>query len=399
MKLSRRDWLHYVGMTTGLSLCGQYALAQGEAIPTTNNTEPPSAPARDPLLDDVERAIAVTTLRKLRVGEHTPWQVVHGILALRQDMMMVQKDGSEISGIEWISSGTPWQGESIFEVTKYGGRGHPFSRKYHFEGHPTQFIGYMCEADLPLDFEIKTGTKPITIADIINDAKMQITEGPEVTWTLWALSHYLDSDQEWTNARGEPWNLERMVRIEYQQSVLRSACGGTHGLYALAYSRNKRLAQGKKLTGWWQWADHKVQQYIHEARALQNRDGSFSSAYFAGPGYAADFTKRIPSSGHTLEYLMCALPEKDLKQDWVRSAVASVAKDLIDNRKTPCDCAPLFHALHALKMYNFRVNPNAKTYSDRPPIQVVREKTSSVAPAPPEPAEISAQPESNTTRQ
>jgi hypothetical protein len=391
MSLSRRDWMKSVGTATCMSMLGGFAMGQDTTAPAPIPEGITPAGSTDPLFDKVDQAIAITARRQLIVGIHSPWQVVHGVLALRQDMMMKKPGGGEISGIEWMASGALWKGDTIFKVTPYGGQGHPFSNKYDFEGHPTQFLGYMCEADMPLGYEFQAGPKKITVQDIINDAKMTISEGPEVTWTLWALSHYLDSDATWMNAKGEPWSIERMVQIEHQQSVLNSACGGTHGLYALAYSRNKRLAQKRPLTGWWVYADMKVKRYIQEAKALQNRDGSFSSAYFRGPETNSDFTKRIPANGHTLEFLMCALPENELKQSWVRRAVESVAQDLIDNRKTPCDCGPLFHALHALKMFNYRANPQVKNYSDRPPVQVVKEgekAATSIAPAPPVPEDV-----------
>lgn len=393
MKLSRREWIRSVGMVAGLSLMSGWAIGQEPAAVPPPADEAPAGDI-DPLLEKVQQAIAITTRRQLIVGQHSPWQVVHGVLALRHEMMMKKPEGGEISGIDWMASGALWKGDTIFKVTPYGGQGHPFSAKWDFEGHPTQFLGYMCEADMPLDFQFQAGPKTITVQDIVNDAKMQISEGPEVTWTLWALAHYLKSNEEWTNAKGEPWSIERMVRIEYQQSVLNSACGGTHGLYALAYSRNKRLAEKLPLTGYWIYADMKVKRYIEEAKALQNQDGSFSAAYFRGREYNPDFVKRIPANGHMLEFLMCALPENDLKQPWVRRGVESVAQDLIDNRRTPCDCGPLFHALHALKMYNFRANPNAKAYSEIEPRSIVKDTEKSattIAPEPPK-TEVSAEP-------
>ena len=214
MSLSRRDWIRTVGSATCLSLLGGIAMGQDATAPAPapEGKAPVNA---DPLFDKVDQAIAITTRRQLIVGIHSPWQVVHGILALRQDMMMKVPGGGEISGIDWMASGALWKGEALFNVTPYGGQGHPFSSKYDFEGHPTQFLGYMCEADMPLEFQFQAGRKKITVQDIINDAKMTISEGPEVTWTLWALSHYLESDATWMNARGEPWSIERMVRIEH----------------------------------------------------------------------------------------------------------------------------------------------------------------------------------------
>jgi len=342
-------------------------------LPTTAHTQPvASAPAdaqRDELLELVNKAIDVTKRRQLTAGVHTPWQIVHGILAMRHDFILKTPEGGEISAIDWMASGVLHDGLPLFEVTPYGGRGHPFTKPYAFEGHPTQFMGYMSMSDLPLDFVFKAGKDgkdKVTVADIINDAKMQVKEGPEITWTLWALTHYLPPDAQWLNAAGEPWSIERMVQIQIRESVLTSACGGTHGLFALSYARNKYIATRKPLRGVWLEADQKIQRYITEARALQNSDGSFSAAYFRGAQHSTDFATRLPANGHILEWLMIALEERRLSEPWVRKGVASVAQDLIDNRKTPADCGPLYHALHALNLYNYRVNPAAGDFGRRP---------------------------------
>lgn len=384
MKLSRRDWIRNVGTVAGMSLLAGFAVGEElpEPAPIPNGIL--KMPGGDALMNKVDQAIAVTSRRKLEVGVHSPWQVVHGVLALRQDMMMVKPDGTEISGIEWMASGALWKGDTIFKVTEYGGQGHPFSSKWDFEGHPTQFLGYMCEARLPLDFEFQAGPKKVTVRDVINDAKMTVKEGPEITWTLWALSHYLDTNDEWVNARNEQWSIERMLRIEHQDSVLNSACGGTHGLYALAYARNKHIVNGNRLTGTWLLADNKIRRYITEAERLQSRDGSFSAAYFRGPEQAREFTKRLPANGHVLEFLMRSVPDEDLSKAWIRRGVESVATDLIDNRRTPCDCGPLFHALHALKLYKQRVAGG--DYCERPMIQVVKQGAQSATEAPAAPS-------------
>lgn len=396
MKLSRRDWMQQAGTIAGVSLFA--GLAVGEDLPTPALAPKPIQPAPgDALMDKVDQAIAVTKRRQLVVGEHSPWQVVHGVLALRQDMMMRKPDGTEISGIDWMASGALWRGDPIFMATPYGGQGHPFrstNDKYHFEGHPTQFLGYMCEARLPLEFEFQAGPKKITVRDLINDAKMQIKEGPEVTWTLWALSHYLNTNEEWINARNEQWSIERMLKIELQDSVLNSACGGTHGLYALAYARNKHLVNGNKLNGVWLQADYKINRYIAEAERLQSRDGSFSAAYFKGPEQSRDFHTRLPANGHVLEFLMRSVPDEYLSKPWIRRGVESVATDLVDNRRVKCDCGPMFHALHALKLYKQRVLGG--DYCERPMIQVVKgvPPVTVVAPAPPAPTDtVTAAPE------
>lgn len=322
----------------------------------------------DPLMELVNTAIMETSKRRLTAGVHTPWQIVHGILALRWEMNLVLGKGQdEINAIEWMASGPSFDGLPLWEATPFGGRGHPFTRPYAFEGHPTQFMGYMTMADIPLDYKFKTGTREITIRDIINDAKMQVREGPEITWTLWAVSHYEDPETEWINSAGEPWSIERMVRIQVNESVNSGACGGTHGLFALSYARNMYFSTRKPLRGTWLEADQKIKRYIMEAKSLQNADGSFSSNHFDGPGFSNEFTTRIATSGHQLEWLMIALPQSKLKEEWLRKGIENVARDLIAHRKDSSDCGPLYHGLHALIIYRQRTvpgfeNPRPKNY-------------------------------------
>ena len=339
-----------------------------QKIVTKKEEDRPAVHHTDPLTELVEAAITETSKRRLTVGVHTPWQIVHGILALRWNMYLQQGSGQdEINAIEWIASGPTFDGMPLWEETPFGGRGHPYTRPYAFEGHPTQFMGYMTMADIPKSYKIKTATKTVTVGDIINDAKMQVREGPEITWTLWALSHYEEPDAQWINSAGEPWSIERLVQMQIKEPVTTGACGGTHGLFVLSYARNMYISTGKPLRGTWLEADQKIKRYVMEARSLQNSDGSFSSNHFQGPGYSDDFSRRITTSGHQLEWLMIALPQSKLKETWFRRGIECVARDLLKNRKTSSDCGPLFHGLHALIVYRQRTvpgyeNPRPKDY-------------------------------------
>ncbi|MFO1021108.1 MAG: hypothetical protein U0903_10480 [Planctomycetales bacterium] len=345
--------------TLVLAISSQIVVAQAPAP-----APPAVAGDKDALFKKVEKAILASSLRRLTAGKYTPWQIVHGVLAFKHDFILKDPDKgpkATISGIEWMASGVLHEGQPLWEKTPYGGRGHPFTHPYAFEGHPTQFMGYMSMCDLPLDFKFKTGASgEITVRDIINDAKMQLREGPEVTWTLWALAHYIPPDSEWVNAYGEAWSIERLVQIQTNESVYSAACGGTHGLFALAYARNRYIATRKPIRGVWLEADMKIRRFIAEAKTMQNPDGSFSSNYFQSREQSSDFPKRLPANGHMLEWLMVALPQQELQSEWITRAVDSVATDLLNNRSAQVDCGPLFHAVHSLVLYNFRMNPNAK---------------------------------------
>ncbi|MBI5758509.1 MAG: hypothetical protein HZA46_08335 [Planctomycetales bacterium] len=378
--------------------------AQQEPFAAQPVYQPPQPydPAENLLTRDqlVDRAIAETARRRLTAGMHTPWQIVHGILALRWDFLLMKSPGSPetIRAIEWMASGPSHDGLPLWQATPYGGRGQPFTKPYAFEGHPTQFMGYMTMADIPEDYKFKAdlnGEKTITIRDIINDAKMQVKEGPEITWTLWALAHYEAPDAEWTNAVGEPWSIERLVKIQTAEQVITGACGGCHGLFALAYARNKYLATGQPLRGVWLEADQKIKRYIEEARSLQNSDGTFSSNHFKGPGWAADFPTRIATSGHQLEWLMIALPKSRLNEEWVTRAVERVSRDIWDHRRDPSDCGPLYHAVHSLVMYRLRTRPSV-TPSTAPEPQVANKNIPESKPSTTvqEPKETSTKPTS-----
>jgi hypothetical protein len=323
----------------------------------------PAAPSAastisDPLAAQVDQAIEVTSHRFLETQVHTPWQIVHGLLAYRHNYV-IKQNGVKVNALDWIASGPVYKEQPWFEKMPYGAHAHPYNNvPYAFQGHPNQFMAYMTLCDLPRDFKFKTSSGEMaTITDFINGAQMEVNDREEVTWTLWFLSHYIEPDAHWINKDGQPWSMERLVQIENGKVVTSAACGGTHGLFALAYARNAYRESGRPLTGAWFEADQKVQRYVEEARANQNSDGTFSSNYFQGPGYSTDFVKRIGTTGHILEFICVAVPQSRLQEEWVRRAVTALAHDLAENRATAAECGALYHAVDGLSIYRTRVWP------------------------------------------
>ncbi|MFP6765514.1 MAG: hypothetical protein VB858_17940 [Planctomycetaceae bacterium] len=302
----------------------------------------------------VENAINITSRRFLTANVHTPWQILHGILALRQDFE-IKIDDRKVSALTWLSQGNQWKDESIVVKTPWGGEFHRFTKPYHFQGHPNQFLSILTMSELSTDYRFLTSAdEAVTIGQMLNNAKMTVNEREEITWTLWALSRYLPIDSEWINKDGEAWSMERLVQIQTYADVGHAACGGTHGLFALSLARNSHIYSGRPLRGIWLEADQKIKRHIAEARALQNPDGTFSSSYFAGPGKSTDFGKRIATSGHILEFLMVAVDDAELQKPWLQKSVRAVASELIVNRSQAADCGPLYHAVHALVLYRDR---------------------------------------------
>ena len=216
----------------------------------------------------------------------------------------------------------------------------------------------MCGIDLDMEFGTADGS--ITMRGMIEHAKMSMDlEKDEPTWTLWALSRYLPPNARWRDAKGDVWSIERLVQEQTEKPMLGAPCGGTHSLFALAHARNVYLRQGRPLRGVWLQAEYKIRQHINTARMQQNSNGTLSSNFFRGKEYNPDFNKRMASAGHLLEFLMIALPQRELKARWVRRAIEATAKDLLNNRKAYVKCSPLYHSVNALNIYLDRVNPRS----------------------------------------
>jgi hypothetical protein len=250
-------------------------------------------------------------------------------------------------------------------LTPHGAKFHSFTKKYYFEGHPSQFLALLTHSNLPVTHQFLVQGKVVTLSDMLNNTMKEVNTKEEVTWVLWALQQYLSPDATWYNHENEFWSIERLVQIESGAPVVGAPCGGNHRLFALTRARDKYLKLGNPLRGVWLQADQKIKQHIEIARSLQNSDGSFSSAFYKGPMHTNDVNERFNTTGHTMEFLSIALPEQRLHEQWVRNAVWTLSRELVIHRDTQIDCGPLFHSLDALILYRDRIRPKAPQ-SDQP---------------------------------
>lgn len=360
------------------------------AAPKINKTE--KTKTVDPLLKRVNEAIRVSESRYLSTKVHSPWQIMHGLLVFGHDYYLKDyslgkpatttqppKTGTtkivpkkkkvepkKIRAIDWLSKGPKFRNESWFEKTTDGGRAHPYSVAYAFEGHPNQLLAILAMAKTAPTHQFKADIGTITINDMLKHTKANVRSTEEITWTLWALSHYLGPNAQWTSKYGEFWSIEKMVQLQTNEAPRNGACGGSHGLFALTYARNVYLKTGKPLRGVWWAADVKIKRYIAAAKQLQNADGTFSTEYFEGRGYSNDFETRLNRSGHTLEFLALALPQSRLKEAWFRKGVAAIADELLRNKHSPAKCGSLYHALSGLMIYRNRVSPQVTVKNQQP---------------------------------
>lgn len=316
---------------------------------------PAVTPQPEQLLEQLDSAIEVTSKRYLTANVHSPWQIFHGILAMKRDFQL--KLGEEkVNALEWIATSEPrFDNQPLLLKTAHGGKFHPFTRPWAFEGHPSQFLALMSQSDLPNDYSFKVGDEKITLADMVQNTMKEVNSKEEVTWVLWALQHHLAPNAQWVNQFGEPWSIEKLVQIETAAPVVGAACGGNHRLFALTRTRDKHLKLGGKLDGVWAQADLKIRQHVELARQLQNSDGSFSSKFYQAPGYTNDLNERFNTTGHTLEFLSIGLPANRLTEPWVLNAATLLSRELVQYRQRQIDCGPLYHSLNSLMIYRERL--------------------------------------------
>jgi hypothetical protein len=82
-----------------------------------------------------------------------------------------------------------------------------------------------------------------------------------------------------------------------------------------------------------------------------------------------------------LEWLMMAVPQQELKQNWVRFGVFRVAQDLTNFSNQEIDPGPLYHAVHAITLYRERVTPKQIKPQDPKPMESLARQPAATPPA------------------
>ena len=322
------------------------------AATTVTANKPLALPGDDELRQQIDTVVDFTGNRHLSADDHAAWQIVHGILAYDHNLL-IYVDGELVSALDYLLKGGELRGwlmrpgdrglEAVVEAGSKSG-----------QGHEDQWLGYLSQCGLELSQPIVVDGKQYTFGDLLSQAKWDIHQGMEATWTLMALSAYVPSGATWTAKDGQEWSVERVIGMEAAQELATSPCGGSHRMSAIAMALNKHLAEGGQLTGGWKAADAKVQDCIAKAREFQQPDGTFSTNYWIRASTAPDTALRLNTTGHTLEFLCLAMTDEQLREPWVTRAVAELCRLLEETREMPVECGGLYHAAHGLQIYRLR---------------------------------------------
>ena len=337
---------------------------------TNNRTTPPAwtvqgtgprAPSNarmDRLKRRIEQVLAVYKRRPLNTQEHTPWEVMHSFLAfgIATDVRVGGPGGGLVNAIGWLNSGGRCRGQTMLaaqdgRVAALKGVG--------VQGHSAQYLAILAQCRVAANSPLTPQRKSFTVADLIEEEKLDCKSKTELTFALIALAHYLHTDATWTSRDGQPWSLERLVAEELEQPIRGAPCGGTHRLFGLAYGCQRRLRATGSLEGIYARADAFVREYqLMTLTKLQNPDGSFSTEWYKFPtaqNRDDDIDRKIQTTGHMLEWLVASLDQESLYHSRVTRAVEYLSWALASDPSREWSVGPMCHALHALSVYQERV--------------------------------------------
>ena len=299
--------------------------------------------------------------RSLAAQRNAAWQVIHGAVAYGETLRL-EVDGKEVLAIDYVLEGGSIRGGdlsvgAVLSMTNRPGivvRVEPGS--FVGQGHPDQWLGYFSQIPLSLDRKIEVDGQSLQLIDWARQVQWDVPNNSfqEYSWTLIALTNLFPQEQEWKASDGNIWTLEPLVRYEAQQDLSESPCGGMHRLMGLAHAvKYRQRLQGNMDQGWLM-GKKLVDSAIDTAHKFQNSDGSFSTKYTSRPANSADLSTSISATGHTLEFLVYALDENELKQRWIERSVLRLCAMLKAGERIDLECGGIYHALASLKQYHRR---------------------------------------------
>lgn len=322
---------------------------------TATAAPPPSSSELDALRHQIARVLATYRRRPLNTLDHTPWEVMHWSLTWGAGATIRQGNaaGDLVNAFEWLNRGGRCHGQVMVATDR--GRLIALQGK-GMQGHASQHLAVMAQARLPKSTPITVDGKRFMISDLIDSEKLACRENTELTFVLIAMSHYLSSNATWKSADGTTWSLAKLVEEELAQPIHGVACGGTHRLYALAFACQQRREATGGLDGVYERANRFYR--LHQQKMfseLQNRDGSFSTAWFERPEDGTDVERKLRTTGHMLEFLVSTADQKVLYHPKTIKAVAFLAGILEKEPEKEWKIGPMSHALHGLAIYQERV--------------------------------------------
>ena len=345
------------------------AVARHTTRSLTLHESPPPARKLSPQLlflgQRIEQCLQFYANKPLNTLDDSAWSIMHSFLGYGIEGQVAANGprGPRTNAVSWLCANKPFAGGyRLFylengELRAREGPG--------FQGHPAQFLAMLAQTRVSSKTPIQCEGRQFTVHDLVEVEKATCTSKTEMTFKLIGLSHYLNSDEEWTSRSRETWSIPKLLSIEMASPVNGVACGGTHRLMACSYALSIREQRGEPMDGPYTKAQKYIRDYQRYTMTLQNPDGSFSSDWFRRRTNWGDVNRKIQTTGHMLEWLVFSLPEADLYSVQLIKSVNFLTNLMIENRYQDWEVGPRGHALRALSLYHERVFEDQRAIADR----------------------------------
>jgi hypothetical protein len=316
---------------------------------------PPTSKELVALRRQIAQTLAAYRRRPLNTLEHNPWELMHWAIAYGPASLvrLGGPGGDPVSCVGWLNMGGRSRGQVMLatqddRLVALRGKG--------MQGHVSQYLAVMAQCRVAPSSPIEIDGRSFTLADLIESEQRACTEKTELTFTLIAMAHYLDTDATWLAGDRSEWSLQKLVQEEIVQPLRGAPCGGTHRLFGLAYACQRRREATGTLDGVYVAANRYVRgQQQRLFNELQNPDGSFSTDWFNRAEDGDDVERKLRTSGHMLEFLVSTADQHVLYHPRTIAAVEFVTGILAAEPERDWKVGPLCHALHSLSIYQERL--------------------------------------------
>lgn len=313
------------------------------------------------LTKQIEEVVNIVQSIRL-TNDNPPWVIMHGLYAFGPELMVFDKEsGRNIKAIDWICN----EGASKYFMLKEGNFSTvakiPSSPNFRIEDHPDQWLFIFSHVPVPSSQEIKLDNRVYSVNDLLESSKREASSYSELTWTIPAYYNYELSKSRWTNKFGEKMDMEHLSELYLKSDWRESACGGAHGLYALANIKRAKILKNKSARE----LNKILNEALQKAKETQTENGSWATEWYNNKQEIQFAFEDIHITGHQLEWISLAVSRQELNAPWIEEAVLFLIGRLSrmensDSRTFKFDEHPEFygficHAVHGLKIYRERL--------------------------------------------
>ena len=133
-------------------------------------------------------------------NERSNWGMLHEIMVYGADTR-IQVGDKTYSAIAWIAGNNPCRGQRLLtesegRITARSGVG--------LQGHQAQMLAVFSLCNVPASYPLYAGSKKYKVKDVVESEKLACKTGEELTFTLIALAHYLDTNSVGKTRKARP---------------------------------------------------------------------------------------------------------------------------------------------------------------------------------------------------